>query len=123
LALVVLFGFAWSGIRLMVLFGASSAWIMLCLYRCSDSIMSYVGMSGVLYTLAVYGGITTFLRQKIIAGFVLVYVAVKLFAHDWMNAVMGVDQLLDNLHVMTDVHLHGAVFGLVAASFSYKNKK
>jgi rhomboid family GlyGly-CTERM serine protease len=113
-ALIVVFHSGWSGREVLGLFGLASAGILFCLYGCSPKITDYVGMSGVLYTLAVFGAMRTLPVQKTISVLVLTYVVLKLVAHDWVNAVMGVDQALGNLSVATDVHWYGAGIGMVA---------
>jgi hypothetical protein len=114
LALVVVFHSVWSGMNLMGLFALASAGILLCLYGCSSGITDYVGMSGVLYTLAVFGAIQALPTQRLVSILVLMYVVLKLIAHDWVNAIMGVDQALGDLPVATDVHWYGAGIGIVA---------
>ena len=112
-ALIILFGYALSGIELIIFYLLSSIFIICCIYLYSDQVTSYVGASGVLYSLAVYGGIVTFKYNKIVSSLVLIYVAVKIFAHNWINSIMGVDILLGNLHIITDAHLYGALFGVI----------
>jgi rhomboid family GlyGly-CTERM serine protease len=111
--LVGLFYPTWSTQSLLLLFGLSSSSILCCLYYFSPHIHSYVGMSGVLYTLAVYGAIKSFQIHKFISSFVLIYISLKLFKHDLINKIMGVDKVFGNLIIATDVHWYGAIIGIV----------
>jgi len=112
-ALIILFGYALNGIELIIFFTFSSIFIICCIYLYSNPVTSYVGASGVLYSLAVYGSIVTFKYNKIVSSLVLIYVAIKLFAHNWINSIMGVDTLLGDLHIITDAHLYGIIFGVI----------
>ncbi len=113
LALMLFFHNAWTVWKAIFLFCISSFLIMLSVYYFSQDVMYYVGMSGVLYTFAVYGAFKTFKEQKTIAIFILLYILVKLFANDWINHFMMVDIVLDDLKVITDVHEYGAILGFV----------
>ena len=115
LALVILFSPVWNVRRLLGVFALSSLWIMLCLYHCSPDVTAYVGMSGVLYALAVYGAILAWKQLPLLSTLVLFYVSLKLIAHDWINAIMGVDVALGDMRVITDVHWYGAGIGVVVA--------
>ena len=119
LALVILFASIWSVTRLLGLFALSSALILLCLYHCSPTVTTYVGMSGVLYALVTYSALLSLRTQPLIATAVLLYVLLKLFAHDWINRLMGVDVALGDMRVITDVHWYGAGIGVVVALIHY----
>ena len=118
IALVIVFAPVWSAWKLLGIFAFSSLFILLCLYHCSSDVQSYVGMSGVLYALVVYSALLSLRTQPLVAGVVLIYVLLKLFAHDWINHIMGVDTALGDIRVITDVHWYGAMIGAMIAGIS-----
>jgi len=113
IALVMIFASAWNIWRLVSLFISSSFIIMICLYLFSPNIMYYVGMSGVLYALVVYSALLCLKQQPFISSTILVYVTLKLTAHDWVNQMMGVDKALSNMPIVTDVHWYGTIIGII----------
>ena len=119
---MILFPRILEGKRLFLLFLFSSVGIMLCLYYLSSYVLYYAGMSGVLYSLAVYASLFA-LREKralFVSIGVLTYVIVKLLAHDWINEIMGVSQALQDMPIVTEVHWYGAVLGVVSFFLSTK---
>jgi len=113
MALMIFFYHAWTVKNIVLIYLSSSLFIMLCLYIFSENVSRYAGMSGVLYTFATYGSLVTFKEQKILSSFILLYCSIKLAANDWINNLMMVDKALDDVMVITDVHLYGAILGLV----------
>lgn len=112
-ALMILFHSVWTVSRVAIIFICSSFVIIVSLYLFSTEVTSYMGMSGVLYTFAVFGSLKTYQEQKIISIIVLLYISAKLFVHDWVNHIMAVDIILIDVDIITDVHWYGAVFGLI----------
>ncbi len=94
-------------------FSFASLFIVVCLYIFTTDIYTYVGMSGVLYALTVYGGLTTLSDQKITSSLILFYVLLKLLADKQINHIMGVDIFLDKVNVVTDVHWYGVCFAII----------
>ena len=112
-AIILFFQEAWTLKTFIGLFSFSSLFILVCLHVFTTDIDTYVGMSGVLYSLTVYGGLTTFSNQKIISSLILLYISLKLLADKEINHMMGVDVFLDKVNVVTDVHWYGVVFAIV----------
>lgn len=113
LALLLLFRDVLTIRKTLILFSISSLCIMISLYMFSDDVNNYVGMSGVLYTLAVYGAVKSIMQQKIISILILLYIVIKLIANDWTNHLMMVDTALSNMNVITDVHWYGSIIGII----------
>jgi len=111
--LIFLFEDAWSSKKFIFLFSIFSFFIILSLYIYSSDIKYYVGMSGVLYGMAIYGALKTFFKQQIISTIVLIYIGMKLNIDKTVNHYMGVDILLGNMKVIEDVHWYGAISGLI----------
>lgn len=123
-AIVVLFRRVWNTKRLLIVFAISSALIVINLYNFNPDVSSYVGMSGVLYALVVYGGLQNLRYDKIISTVVLVYAALKLFFGETVNHVMGVDVALSGLKVIREVHWYGAGIGiLIYILFNLKKER
>lgn len=112
-AILVLFDKVWTVKKVSILFASSSLFIILSVHLFSKDFSHYLGMSGVLYTLAIYGAVKSIKEYKVISTLVLLYVLLKLIAHDWVNHIMGVDTMLGELTVLTDVHWYGAAFGII----------
>ena len=113
IAIVVLFYRVWSTKKLLTFFAISSAFIMINLYMFNPGIGSYVGMSGVLYALVIYGGLQNLQYNKLISVIVLLYAVLKLFFGETVNHLMGVDVALSGLKVIRDVHWYGAGIGIL----------
>jgi len=111
--MIFLFQDAWNSKKFVFLFSLFSFFIMLSLYMYSPDVKYYVGMSGVLYGIVLYGALKTVLSQKFISSVVLLYVMMKLFADKIVNHYMGVDVLLGDMIVIEDVHWYGAISGLI----------
>ncbi len=112
-AIILFFQKAWSLKIFIGFFSFSSLFILVCLHLFTTDIDTYVGMSGVLYSLTVYGGLTTFSSQKITSSLILLYISLKLLADKQINHIMGVDIFLDKVNVVTDVHWYGVIFAIV----------
>ena len=113
LAIVFIFYRVWSAKRLLIVFTISSVFIIVSLYIFDPDINSYVGMSGVLYTLAIYGALKNLKYDRLVSILVLIYVVLKLFFDDTINHLMGVDIALLGLNVVHEVHWYGAVAGIL----------
>lgn len=113
LAVLVILNHVWTVKKVSLIFASSSLFTILCIHFYSENFSYYLGMSGILYTLVVYGAIKSINRNPYISIFLLLYVLLKLVAHDWVNHIMGVDIILNDLIVLTDVHWYGAMFGLI----------
>ncbi len=113
IAIVIIFNKVWSSKKLLTIFAISSAFIMINLYIFNPNIKSYVGMSGVLYALAIYGALQNLKYDKLISLAVLLYVLLKLFFGDTVNHFMGVDVALSGLKVVREVHWYGAMIGVL----------
>ena len=117
--ILIVFFQAWSFKKVLFLFSISSLFITLSLYICLPNLNSYVGMSGVLYTLIVYGGLYTFSKQKIVSGLILLYVLLKLWIPDIINNSIGINTMLNGLHILTEAHFYGAVVGVGGYVFGF----
>ena len=113
IAIVVLFYRVWSIKKLLAIFAISSASITMNLYIFNPDVDSYVGMSGVLYALVVYGGLQNLKYSKFVSIAVLMYVVLKLLSGATVNHLMGVDIALSGLKVIRDVHWYGAGIGFL----------
>ena len=115
--IVVLFYRVLSSQKLLTIFAISSAFIMINLYIFNPNVSSYVGMSGVLYTLAIYGALKNLQNDKVVSIIVLLYVVIKLFFGETINHLMGVDIALSDFRVIREVHWYGAGVGLLIYLF------
>lgn len=113
IAIAVIFNKVWSAKKLLIIFAISSAFIMVCLYVFNHNISSYVGMSGVLYALAIYGALHNLKYDKLVSFAILLYVFLKLFFGETVNHLMGVDIALSGLSVVREVHWYGAIIGIL----------
>jgi glycerol-3-phosphate acyltransferase PlsY len=68
-------------------------------------------MSGVIYSLAVYGSLYNFHQQKLLSLAILFFVILKLSANESVNHLLGVDSILGGITIITDAHLYGAIVG------------
>ena len=118
IAIAVIFNKIWSAKKLLIIFTITSAFIMVCLYIFNPNITSYVGMSGVLYALAIYGVLQNLKYDKFISLAVLLYVLLKLFFGEMVNHLMGVDIALYGLSVVREVHWYGAIAGILYYLYS-----
>lgn len=80
------------------------------LYFLSPNVEWYVGLSGVLHALFVYGALTLFSSHKKMALVLLIGVAAKLIWEHIGGALTGA--LFANENVVIDAHLYGAGSGL-----------
>ena len=113
IAIVVIFNKIWSSKKLLTIFAISSAFIMVNLYIFNPNIKSYVGMSGVLYSLAMYGALQNLKYDKLVSLLILFYVILKLFFGNSINHLIGVDIALSNLNIVKEVHWYGAIIGIL----------
>jgi len=112
-ASIILFYSAWSIKSFIKFFLLASAFVILMLHFFTLHINNYVGMSGVLYGVALYGAIKTYPIQKYISSFVISYIVIKLLAEDIVSHIMGIDIILDNIYVVSSVHWYGAIFAIL----------
>jgi len=111
---VILFIFheAWSIKKILLLFFTFSLFITLCIHYCVTDINSYVGMSGILYGLTVYGALWTFPKQKTISFLILSYILIKLIFPKYINSLIGIDEIVHGFYIVTEAHIYGAILGL-----------
>jgi len=119
-ALIFIFDKAWNYLTFFILFGVSSMGVILSLYLFSPNVVSYVGMSGVIYSLAVYSSFDNFKSQKLLSSILLFFIFLKLFFNSWITHIFRMDLLLNDMHVITDAHRYGAIIGF--SFFFLKNK-
>ena len=118
LVVIVMFFYrAWNTQNLLTIFAISSAFIMINLYIFNPDVSSYVGMSGVLYALAIYGALQNLQYDKVVSIIVLLYVVLKLFFGETINHLMGVDVALSDFRVIRQVHWYGAGVGILIYLF------
>ena len=118
-AIVILFYRVWNSKRFLTIFAISSAFIMINLYIFNPNINSYVGMSGVLYSLAIYGALQNLQYDKLVSIVVLLFILLKLFFADSVNNLIGEDIVLSSLKVIQEAHWYGAILGILIY-FYYK---
>jgi rhomboid family GlyGly-CTERM serine protease len=80
----------------------------------NPSITWYVGLSGCLYGLLVYGGLATLRTQPLLSSAVLIIIMVKLGYEKLVGPLPGYDII--GASVITDAHLYGAIMGLLAGA-------
>ena len=112
-ASIILFHTVWTIYKFVQLFMLSSIFILSMLHIFTTQIDQYVGMSGVLYTLAIYGAIKSYHIQKIVSSIVITYIIFKLILDTNINHIMGVDRLLGDVLIVTSVHWYGASFAIL----------
>lgn len=110
-AIFLIYNRVWSAKKFLIFFTLASWFVTCCLYLFSIEVANYVGLSGVLYSIAVYSALAGFKEQKAISALLLVYVLSKLLFHDFINKITFTTDLLSGLNVVTDVHWYGALFG------------
>ena len=118
-AVIFLFSNIWSKKKILLLFALSSLFIMVCLYFFSKDIDYYAGMSGVLYSFAIYGVLKGYKEYKVVAVIIFIYILLKIFAHDFVNQLTFVDKMLDDFTIVTDVHIYGVIFGIAFFVLEY----
>jgi len=117
--IIIFFNGVWNGWILIQLFTLGSLFILLMLYLFNPSIEQYAGMSGVLYTLVVYGVIKIYNKQKFLSIIIGVLILIKLLMDAKINHFMGVDIFLISVNVIIDVHWYGTIFSLLFISIEY----
>ena len=110
-AIVFLFYEVWSVKKILLLFSLFSLLITLGVHFFLIHINSYVGMSGILYGLAVYGALWTFFKQKLVSILILIFILIKLIIPDIINNLMGLNDILEDLYILTEAHFYGAILG------------
>ena len=86
---------------------------MINLYIFNPNISSYVGMSGVLYSLAIYGALQNLQYDRLVSIVILSFVLLKLFFGKSINHLMGVDIVLSDFKVISEAHWYGAGVGFL----------
>lgn len=114
LTVLILFHKAWSYKSVLILFSLGSLSVTMGLYLFSEDVIKYVGMSGVIYGLAVYGGLKTFQDQKLVSMIILGYVLLQLLLGTYLNRFLHIDILLQDMVVIRDAHWYGAISGLLS---------
>lgn len=115
LAIVAFFFSAYGSLFhwLLVIF-VSAIFVGLGLYWFNPEVTTYVGLSGVLHGLFIYGGVRE-IRFYPASGYALLLILVgKLIWEIFYGAVPGSEELTEG-RVVTDAHLYGALGGALAA--------
>jgi rhomboid family GlyGly-CTERM serine protease len=115
LAIVAFFFSAYGSLLhwLLVIF-VSAIFVGLGLYWFNPEVTTYVGLSGVLHGLFIYGGVRE-IRFYPASGYALLLILVgKLIWEIFYGAVPGSEELTEG-RVVTDAHLYGALGGALAA--------
>ncbi len=99
---------------LLVLF-VSSLFVSLGLYWWNPEVVTYVGLSGALHGLFLYGALRE-IRHYPLSGYVLLALLVGKLAWEFFNGAMPGSEELTAGKVVTDAHLYGAIGGV--ASFA-----
>jgi len=114
-ALLFIFNDTFRTKNFILFFSLSSAFIMTCLYLFDKEVKVYVGMSGVLYAMAIYAALRCYQRKKVFSVTILLYVFLKLVDGERVNDILFVSDALEGMEIITSVHHYGAVFGFIAA--------
>lgn len=85
----------------------------LCLYWFHPELIWYVGLSGVLHGLFIYGAIRE-IRFYPFSGYVLVMLLVGKLFWEFMNGPLPGSEEMTGGHVVVDAHLYGAMAGFVS---------
>ncbi len=99
-------------LNMLFLVGAGFALISLALLFWSPSISLYVGLSGFLHALVVWGACQDIRAQWSSGWLILIGVAGKVGWEQWQGASAELVTLID-ADVATDAHLYGAIGGLL----------
>jgi len=113
---IVAFFFSPYGNVLQWLFviAVSSVFVGGGLYLMNPDVTTYVGLSGVLHGLFIYGAMRE-IRFYPMSGYVLLALLVGKLIWEMMNGPMPGSEALTEGRVITDAHLYGAVGGLLSA--------
>jgi len=84
------------------------------LYWLNPELVTYVGLSGVLHGLFIYGAIHE-TRHYPVSGAALLVLLIGKLSWEFFNGALPGSEELTSGHVVTDAHLYGAVGGAVAA--------
>ena len=96
----------------------SANFVGLGLYWFNPEVITYVGLSGVLHGLLIYGGVRE-IRFYPASGYVFLFILVAKLAWEIIYGVMpGSENLIDG-RVVTDSHLYGAIGGALATVLLY----
>ena len=102
----------------------TSAGTTLGLYLNAPDMMWYVGLSGALHGLFIYGAVMDIRHQEKTGYLLLIGVVLKVADEQWRGASVQVSSLIDAA-VAVDAHLFGAISGVVAVllTLAISNKK
>lgn len=107
-----LHGYSYQWRQYLALVAVLALGISGCMYGWNDTIREYVGLSGLLHGLFVWGAITD-IRQREKTGWLLLIGVVGKIAHEqYTGASIQLGELID-AHVMIDAHMYGAICGAV----------
>jgi len=116
-AAIILFSQVWSSKKLIYFFSLASLFILLSLHYFSTDIKEYAGMSGVLYAIITYGAVKSYTHQKIISLLLIGFIILKLFFDEKVNSFLGINNMLEDIYIVTDVHWYGVGFALLFLLF------
>ena len=86
----------------------------LCLYWFNPELILYVGLSGVLHGLFIYGAMRE-VRYYPLSGYVLLLLLVGKLFWEYMNGPLPGSEEMTGGHVVVAAHLYGAIGGFAAA--------
>ena len=104
------YGTLWQWLLVLLL---AATFVSLGIYWWNPEVVTYVGLSGVLHGLFLYGALRE--RQHYpLSGNVLLALLLGKLAWEFFNGAMPGSESLTNGRVVTDAHLYGAIGGMVS---------
>ncbi len=91
----------------------SALFVSLGIYWWNPEVVTYVGLSGVLHGLFLYGALRE-TRHFPLSGYVLLLLLIGKLAWEFFNGAMPGSESMTRGHVVTDAHLYGAIGGVVS---------
>ncbi|MEM7764289.1 MAG: rhombosortase [Pseudomonadota bacterium] len=107
-----LVGSAASSARWLAIYALIAIGISCALLVANESLYRYVGASGVVHGLAVYGALRRLTVARVESSLLLAGVAVKLGYEQIAGGALSTEALIGG-RVITDAHLYGAIIGLL----------
>ena len=93
----------------------SMLFVTIGMYWMNPEVTTYVGLSGVLHGLFIYGALRE-IRTYPLSGYTLLVLLIGKLAWEFFNGAMPGSEEMTSGHVITDAHLYGEIGGLVVAS-------